>query len=47
MDCTASMDPWLRTARNEIRNIIGFVEERHAYADITVALVAYRDHRLC
>jgi hypothetical protein len=44
MDCTASMDPWLRTARNEIRNIIGFVEERHAYADIQVALVAYRDH---
>ena len=44
MDCTASMEPWLRMARNEILNIIDYVEERHPYADIAVAFVGYRDH---
>lgn len=44
MDCTASMEPWIRTARHEILNIIDYVEERHPYADIHVAFVGYRDH---
>lgn len=44
MDCTASMGPWLKTARHEILNIIDYVEDRHPYADIAVAFVGYRDH---
>lgn len=44
MDCTASMEPWIRTARHEILNIIDAVEERHPHADIAVAFVGYRDH---
>jgi len=44
MDCTASMEPWLRMARHEILNIIDYVEERHPYADVAVAFVGYRDH---
>jgi hypothetical protein len=44
MDCTASMEPWIRTARHEILNIIEYVEEKHAYSDIQVAFVGYRDH---
>jgi len=31
-------------ARNEILNIIDYVEERHPYADVAVAFVGYRDH---
>jgi hypothetical protein len=38
------MEPWLRMARNEILNIIDYVEERHPYADVAVAFVGYRDH---
>lgn len=44
MDCTASMEPWLRTARNEVLNIIDYVEAKHPHADIRVAFVGYRDH---
>ena len=44
MDCTASMEPWLRTARNEILNIIDYAEAKHPQADIEVAFVGYRDH---
>ena len=44
MDCTASMEPWIRTARHEILNIIDYVEARHPYADIRVGFVGYRDH---
>jgi hypothetical protein len=45
MDCTASMEPWIRTARHEVLNIIEHVEDRHPHADIHVAFVGYRDHR--
>jgi len=44
MDCTASMEPWIRTARSEILNLVDSVEERHPHADIHVAFVGYRDH---
>ena len=44
MDCTSSMEPWIRTARSEILNLIDSVEERHPHADIQVAFVGYRDH---
>jgi hypothetical protein len=44
MDCTASMDPWIRTARHEILNIIEHAEEMHPHADIQVAFVGYRDY---
>lgn len=44
MDCTASMEPWLRTARQEILSIIKSMDARHPHADIQVAFVGYRDH---
>jgi hypothetical protein len=44
MDCTASMEPWIRTARHEVLAIIKSVEEKHPHADIQVAFVGYRDH---
>jgi hypothetical protein len=44
MDCTASMEPWLKLARTEVLNIIESVEERHPYADIEIAFIGYRDH---
>jgi hypothetical protein len=44
MDCTASMEPWIRTARTEVLAIIKSVEEKHPHADIQVAFVGYRDH---
>lgn len=44
MDCTASMEPWIRTARHEVLNIIEYVEAKHPHADIQVAFVGYRDH---
>jgi len=44
MDCTASMEPWIRTARHEVLNIIEYVEAKHPHADIRVAFVGYRDH---
>lgn len=44
MDCTASMEPWIRTARHEILNIVEYVEAKHPHADIQVAFVGYRDY---
>jgi len=44
MDCTASMEPWIRTARTEVLAIIKSVEEKHPHADVQVAFVGYRDH---
>lgn len=44
MDCTASMEPWLKTARREILNIIDSLEDKHPYADIRTAFVGYRDY---
>lgn len=44
MDCTASMEQWIRTARHEVLNLIEYVEEKHPHADIRVAFVGYRDH---
>lgn len=44
MDCTASMEPWLKTARHEVLNIIDYVEAKHPHADIRVGFVGYRDH---
>lgn len=44
MDCTASMEPWIRTARHEVLNIVDSVEEKHPHADVQVAFVGYRDH---
>jgi hypothetical protein len=44
MDCTASMEPWIRTARQEILSIIKSMDGKHPHADIQVAFVGYRDH---
>ena len=44
MDCTASMEPWLRTARQEILSIVKSMDAKHPHADIRVAFVGYRDH---
>jgi hypothetical protein len=44
VDCTASMAPWIRTARQEVLKIIEYAGERHPHADIQVAFVGYRDH---
>jgi hypothetical protein len=44
MDCTASMEPWIRTARHEVLNIIETMEDKHPQADIRVAFVGYRDY---
>jgi hypothetical protein len=38
------MEPWIRTARHEVLNIVDYVEAKHPYADIRVAFVGYRDH---
>lgn len=44
MDCTASMQPWIRTARQEILSIVKSMDLKHPHADIQVAFVGYRDH---
>lgn len=44
MDCTESMQPWIRTARHEVLNIIDYVEASHPYADVQVGFVGYRDY---
>lgn len=44
MDCTASMEPWIRAARQEVLSTVRYLEEKHPHADIAVAFVGYRDH---
>lgn len=44
MDCTSSMEPWIRTARQEVLSTLRGLETKHPHADVAVAFVGYRDH---
>jgi hypothetical protein len=44
MDCTASMQPWINAARDEIRLIVSATRQTYTEADIEVAFVGYRDY---
>ncbi|KAK1940562.1 Alpha-protein kinase vwkA [Phytophthora citrophthora] len=43
MDCTGSMDPWIREAKAAIFSIIHNIKKSHPRANIRVGFVAYRD----
>ena len=45
MDCTGSMDPWMRQARDNVKKIIDFVQQinRGTLKDIKIGFLAYRD----
>lgn len=44
LDCTASMEPWIRAAKNKIREIVNTVTAEHPAASIGVGLMGYRDY---
>jgi len=44
MDCTASMEPWIQAAKDEIREIVRTTQETFPFTDFKVAFVGYRDH---
>jgi Mg-chelatase subunit ChlD len=43
MDCTASMQPWVDAARDEIQTIIEATHQTYPDAEFEVAFVGYRD----
>lgn len=44
LDCTASMEPWIRAAKTKIQEIVNNAKEDHPDAEFEVGLVAYRDY---
>ena len=44
MDCTASMEPWIQAAKDEIREMVYTTQQRFPSTDFKVAFVGYRDH---
>lgn len=44
LDCTASMDPWIRAAKTKIREIVDNVLAEHPDSDVKVGLMGYRDY---
>jgi len=44
MDCTASMQPWIKSASQTIYSIIQSTEQRYRESNFTVAFVGYRDY---
>lgn len=44
MDCTASMQPWLKAAATHIHTIIQDLENKYNNADFSVAFIGYRDY---
>lgn len=44
MDCTASMQPWLKKAAQHMKEIITTLELQYCTAIFTVAFVGYRDY---
>jgi hypothetical protein len=44
MDCTASMGPWMKAARDHIQELIYNAREEYPHASFTVAFVGYRDY---
>lgn len=43
LDCTASMDPWIQAAKNQIMEIISKLRREYSEYRYEVALVGYRD----
>lgn len=44
LDCTASMEPWIQTAKTKIREIVDNVLAEHPDSDVKVGLMGYRDY---
>ena len=44
LDCTASMDPWIQAAKNQIMEIISKLRNEYSEYRYEVALVGYRDY---
>ena len=44
LDCTASMEPWIRAAKTKIREIVDNVTLEHSDSIIKVGLMGYRDY---
>jgi hypothetical protein len=44
LDCTASMDPWIRAAKTKIREIVDSVTAEHPESSIQIGLMGYRDY---
>lgn len=44
MDCTASMGPWMKAAKDHIQDLIYDVRGEHPDAAVDVAFVGYRDY---
>lgn len=43
LDCTASMKPWIRLAKEQLLNIFADVKKTYPESDIRVGFVGYRD----
>ena len=44
LDCTGSMDYWIRAAKSKIQEIVSRVMSEHEDSHIEVGLIAYRDY---
>ena len=44
LDCTGSMECWIRAAKTKIREIVNTTQREHPDANIEVGLVGYRDY---
>ncbi len=44
LDCTGSMEPWIRAAKTKIQEIVNTAKKDHPNAEFEIALVAYRDY---
>jgi hypothetical protein len=44
MDCTASMQPWIKAAAQHIRSILHEMAERYRNANFRAAFIGYRDY---
>ena len=43
MDCTASMEPWIQAAKNQMKCIVDTIHSDYQDSNIQVAFVGYRD----
>lgn len=44
MDCTGSMGPYIKKAKESIKNIVNKITEKSDCKDLLFSLIAYRDH---
>lgn len=45
LDCTSSMDPWIKAAKNKILDILEDIQKSHLDFKIYVAFIGYRDFK--